>query len=123
MFKGLMAGVSGVRGVVGVGMTPEVALLWSGGFGSWLKGEKVVVGRDSRPTGKMLNYAVKAGLAAAGCDVEDVGIMPTPTVALAVKRRGAAGGIIITASHNSQEWNALKFVNSSGRMLSMPEYK
>jgi len=118
-----MAGVSGVRGVVGVGMTPEVALLWSGGFGSWLKGEKVVVGRDSRPTGKMLNYAVKAGLAAAGCDVEDVGIMPTPTVALAVKRRGAAGGIIITASHNSQEWNALKFVNSSGRMLSMPEYQ
>lgn len=117
-----MTSVSGVRGVVGVGMTPEVALLWSGGFGSWLKGEKVVVGRDSRPTGRMLNYAVKAGLAAAGCDVEDVGVVPTPTVALAVKRRGAAGGIIITASHNSQEWNALKFVNSSGRMLSMPEF-
>lgn len=123
MFKGLMTSVSGVRGVVGVGMTPEVALLWSGGFGSWVKGEKVVVGRDSRPTGRMLNYAVKSGLAAAGCDVEDVGIVPTPTVALAVKRRGAAGGIIITASHNSQEWNALKFVNSSGRMLTMPEFQ
>jgi len=117
MFKGLMAGVSGIRGIIGVGMTPEVVLLWSGGFGSWVKGGKVLVGRDSRPTGKMLSYAVKSGLSAAGCDVEDLGIVTTPAAAYAVKQRGAAGGIIITASHNPQEWNALKFVRPDGRML------
>ena len=122
MFKGLMTGVSGIRGVIGEGMTPEVVLLWSGGFGSWVKGGKVVIGRDSRPTGDMLNHAVKAGLSAAGCDIDDIGIMPTPATALAVKRRGAAGGIIITASHNTQEWNALKFVRPDGRMLTAQDF-
>lgn len=122
MFKGLMTGVSGVRGIVGEGMTPEVAMLWAGGFGSWVKGEKVVIGRDSRPTGEMLNYAVKAGLASAGCEVEDIGVVPTPTACLSVKRRGASGGIIITASHNPQEWNALKFVRPDGRMLTANDF-
>ena len=122
MFKGLMAGVSGIRGIVGEGMTPEVALLWSGGFATWVKGGKVVVGRDPRPSGEMLNMAVLAGLTAAGCDVDDVGITPTPTAALAVERRGAAGGIIITASHNPQEWNALKFVGREGRMISEADF-
>jgi len=103
-------------------MTPEVALLWSGGFGTWVKSGKVIVGRDSRPTGKMINYAVKSALSAAGCDVEDIGVVTTPTAALAVKRRGAAGGIIITASHNPQEWNALKFVRSDGHLLSVQEF-
>ncbi len=123
MFKGLMTSVSGIRGIVGIGMTPEVAMLWSGGFGTWVKGEKVIVGRDSRPTGKMLSYSVKAALSAAGCDVEDIGVVPTPTACLAVKRRGAGGGIIITASHNSQEWNALKFARPDGRMLSSKDFK
>lgn len=118
-----MTSVSGIRGIVGIGMTPEVAMLWSGGFGTWVKGEKVIVGRDSRPTGKMLSYSVKAALSAAGCDVEDIGVVPTPTACLAVKRRGAGGGIIITASHNSQEWNALKFARPDGRMLSSKDFK
>jgi len=118
-----MAGVSGVRGIVGEGMTPDVALLWASGFGTYLHGKKVVVSRDSRPTGGMLNYAVKAGLLAAGCDVDDIGVVPTPVGALAVERRGAGGGIIITASHNSQPWNALKFVRADGRMLTEPEFK
>ena len=122
MFKGLMTGVSGIRGIVGEGMTPEVALIWSSGFGSWLKGGKVVLSRDPRPTGLMLNHAIKAGLMSASCDVDDVGIVPTPVGAMAVKQRGAAGGIIITASHNPQQWNALKFVRHDGRMLSASDF-
>ena len=82
----------------------------------------MVVGRDSRPSGEMLNRAVLAGLTAAGCDVDDLGVVPTPTAALMVKRRGAAGGIIITASHNGQEWNALKFAGPDGRMLASPDF-
>lgn len=122
MFKGLMTGVSGIRGIIGEGMTPEVALLWSGAFGTLCNGGKVIVGRDSRPSGRMINMAVEAGLTAAGCDVDDIGVVPTPEAALAVERRGAAGGIVITASHNSQEWNALKFVRSDGRMLTMQDF-
>ena len=122
MFTGLMTGVSGIRGVVGEGMTPEVAVLWSGGFGTWVKGGKVVIGRDSRPSGNMLNNAVIAGLLGAGCDVDDIGVAPTPEVAMAVEKRGAAGGIVITASHNPQEWNALKFVRHDGRMLTNRDF-
>ena len=80
MFKGLMTGVSGVRGIVGEGMTPEVALLWSSGFGTWLKGQKVLLARDSRPSGEMLSHAVLAGLSAAGCDVDEIGIVPPLTL-------------------------------------------
>ncbi len=117
-----MTGVSGIRGIVGEGMTPEVSMLWSGAFGTWVGGGKVVVGRDSRPSGEMLELAVKAGLMAAGCDVDDVGMMPTPVIALAVERRGAAGGIVITASHNPQDWNALKFIRPDGRMLTAQDF-
>jgi len=122
LFTGLMTGVSGIRGVIGEGMTPEVAMLWSGGFGTWVKGGKVVIGRDSRPSGEMINHAVKAGLSAAGCDVDDVGVVPTPEAAFAVERRNASGGIIITASHNPQPWNALKFVREDGRMLTLQDF-
>jgi len=118
-----MAGVSGVRGIVGEGMTPEVAQLWASGFGTWLRGKKVVLSRDPRPTGVMLNYAVKAGLLAAGCDVDEIGVTTTPIGALAVERRGAGGGIIITASHNAQPWNALKFVRHDGRMLTEADFR
>jgi len=117
-----MTSVSGVRGIVGEGLTPEVALLWAGGFGTWIEGRKVVLARDSRPTGWMFVHAVKAGLMSAGCDIEDVGVVPTPTGVLAVERRGAGGGIIITASHNPQPWNALKFVRPDGRMLTANDF-
>lgn len=122
MFKGLMTGISGIRGVVGEGMTPEVALLWAGGFATWLKGGKVIVAMDSRPTGIMIKHAVLAALSAAGCAVDDIGVSTTPAAALTVERRGAAGGIIITASHNPQEWNAMKFVRADGRMLTVQDY-
>lgn len=118
-----MIGVSGVRGVVGEGMTPEVALVWACGLGTMVEGGKVIVARDTRPSGEMLNYAVKAALLSCGCEVEEVGILPTPAAALAVAVRGARAGIIITASHNPQSWNALKFVRSDGRMFKPSEFE
>jgi phosphomannomutase len=117
----LMAGVSGVRGVVGEGLTPEVLLRYSAVFASTLGPGPVVLGRDSRPTGEALRHAVLAGLLGAGRTVLDVGIVPTPTVQLEVERHRAAGGIALTASHNPVEWNALKFVGPAGRFLSPAE--
>lgn len=122
-FKGLMIGVSGVRGVVGEGLTPEVAVLWAIGIATMTDGGKIVVARDTRPTGTMILYAVKSGLLYAGCDVDDAGVLPTPAAALAIPTRGARAGIIITASHNPQSWNALKFVRADGRMFKPSEFE
>ncbi len=113
----LMVSVSGIRGVVGDGLTPELIIRYAQAFGSYLGGGKVVVGRDSRITGPMVKHAVLSGLMAMGCDVIDVGICPTPTVQMAVEHFHARGGIAITASHNPIEWNALKLIDSSGMFL------
>ena len=75
---------------------------------------RVVIGRDTRSTGEMLHHAVNCGLLAAGCDVEDIGILPTPTIQIFVGATRARGGIAITASHNPPEYNALKLFNSAG---------
>jgi phosphomannomutase len=116
-----MAGVSGVRGVVGEGLTPEVLLGYAGTFAAGLGPGPIVFGRDSRPTGDALRHAVLAGLLGAGRTVLDLGIVPTPTVQLEVERHRAAGGLALTASHNPVEWNALKFVGPSGRFLAPAE--
>lgn len=113
----LMAGVSGVRGVVGDGLDPAVLLQYTAAFAAALGPGPVVFGRDSRPTGPALRHAVLAGLLGMGRDVLDVGIVPTPTVQISVERLHAAGGIALTASHNPVEWNALKFVGPDGRFL------
>ncbi|MDZ7332353.1 MAG: phosphoglucosamine mutase [candidate division KSB1 bacterium] len=113
----LMVSISGIRGVVGDGLTPEVVLRYAQAFGAYLGGGKVVVGRDSRITGPMVKHAVLSGLTAMGCDVIDIGICPTPTVELAVEHFKARGGIAITASHNPIEWNALKLIDASGMFL------
>jgi phosphomannomutase len=112
----LLISVSGIRGVVGNGLTAEVVLRAAQAYGTWLGGGKVIVGRDSRVTGEMVRAAVVAGLTAVGCDVVDVGICPTPTVQLATERQGQ-GGIVITASHNPIEWNALKLLAPDGLFL------
>lgn len=112
-----MIGVSGVRGVVGQSFTPELASRFASAFSTFVKRGRVVVGRDSRPSGEMLKHAVMSGLVAGGSDVVDVGICATPTIQLAVEELGAAGGIAVTASHNPEEWNALKFVSSNGVFL------
>ena len=115
----LMVGVSGVRGIVGKDLTPAIVTRWATAFGRWAKTRtpRVVVGRDARESGPAFERAVIAGLGAAGCDVVTVGIVPTPTVQLAVEHHHAGGGIAITASHNPIEWNALKFIGPDGIFL------
>jgi phosphomannomutase len=117
----LMAGISGIRGVVGQSLTPDVALRYSSAFGNLCRSRKVVVGRDSRTSGEMIKSAVISGLLATGCSVVDLGICATPTVEIAVVELKARGGIIVTASHNPIQWNALKFVGSDGIFLSPKE--
>src|SRR6266700_5788638 len=113
----LMVGVSGVRGLVGIDLTPEVVARWAAAFGTWAKHGKVVLGRDARTSGPMFTRAATAGLMSVGCEIIDVGLVTTPTVQLAVEHHRAAGGIILTASHNPIEWNALKFVGPDGIFL------
>jgi phosphomannomutase len=117
----LMVSVSGFRGKVGRPLTPELIASLAAGFGGFLGGseleEPVLLGRDSRTSGPMLARAASAGLQSVGCDVVDLGVVPTPTLLLAVEEMGAAGGIGVTASHNPGEWNALKFASAEGIFL------
>lgn len=113
----LMMSISGIRGVIGDGLTPQLIVNFTQAFGTYLGGGKIVVGRDSRVTGPMVKHAVMAGLISTGCDVVDIGVCPTPTVQMAVMNLKARGGIAITASHNPIEWNALKLLDSSGMFL------
>jgi phosphoglucosamine mutase len=112
--KPLKIGISGVRGVVGETFTPELVVGFAQAFGTYLGPGRVLVCRDTRPSGPMVLPAVVAGLLATGCDVVDLGICPTPSLQLAVTWLGADGGISITAGHNPVEWNALKFVRRDG---------
>jgi len=121
----LMVSVSGVRGRVGEGLTPEVIAHFAAAFGAYVRqkgpGRTVVIGRDSRVSGPMFVRAATAALQSVGCDVVDVGIAPTPSVQLAVEDLHAAGGLAVTASHNPIEWNALKFIGSTGMFLDAEE--
>ena len=116
-----MVSVSGVRGRVGAPLTPELIAGLAAAFGAFMRGERgrgpVYVGRDSRTSGPMFLRAVIAGLQSVGVAVIDLGMVPTPTLLLAVGRSDAVGGIGITASHNPAEWNALKLVSGEGVFL------
>jgi len=116
----LIFSISGLRGIVGDGLTPELVVKHATAFGHSFKG-KIVVGRDTRPTGEMIRNLVTSSLVSVGCEVIDLGICPTPTVELAVLDLKARGGIAITASHNPIEWNALKFINSEGMFITETE--
>ena len=113
----LKISISGVRGVVGDSLTPEMVARFAQAFGTYVGGGRVVIGRDPRTSGEMVRQAVVAGLVSSGCRVSDLGVCPTPTVQLLVRQLGARGGIAITASHNPPEWNALKFVGGDGLFL------
>ena len=115
----LMVGVSGIRGIVGKDLTDEVVGRYARAFGRWVKARTpvVVVGRDARESGPAFERAVVDGLGSVGCAVVKVGLVPTPTVQLAVEHHAAGGGIAITASHNPIEWNALKFIGPDGVFL------
>jgi phosphomannomutase len=123
---GLMVSVSGVRGTVGDALTPDVAARFAAAFGAYMiesAGDRprVVLARDSRTSGPLLCRAVSAALEGVGCDVIDLGMVPTPTALLAIRHHGAAGGIVVTASHNPVEWNALKLASGSGMFLDAEE--
>ena len=113
----LKISVSGVRGVIGDSFTPKVATEFAEAFGAYVGRGHVIVGRDTRPSGEMVQNAVHAGLLTVGCKPINVGILPTPSVLINVKDKNAVGGIAITASHNPNEWNALKFINGKGIFL------
>jgi phosphomannomutase len=113
----LIVSVSGIRGIVGGELTPEIALRYAAAFGSSLGRGKFAVGRDSRPSGDALRSGVVAGLAGVGCSVDDFGILPTPTFGLLVRERGCAGGLQITASHNPSPYNGLKLFGPDGAVL------
>jgi phosphomannomutase len=118
---GLIVSVSGIRGIVNEDLTPDVALAFASALGVHVDGGPVVISRDGRPSGNMLRHAAMAGLAAAGCEIHDLGVAPTPTVGLAVRHLNAAGGIQITASHNPAPWNGLKLFGGDGAVLPAAE--
>ncbi len=121
----LIKSISGIRGTIGgqpgEALTPLDVVKFTSAYGAWVlqqKGKKVVVGRDARVSGKMVNELVCATLQGMGIDVIDLGLSTTPTVELAVPLEKAGGGIILTASHNPKEWNALKLLNNKGEFIS-----
>jgi phosphomannomutase len=124
----LMISVSGMRGHVGTDLTPELVARHAAALGAWVRSAGpavgaggarpcVVLGRDSRTSGSMFARAAAAGLMSVGVDVVDLGVVPTPTVQMAVEHHHAGAGLILTASHNPIEWNALKFVGPDGIFL------
>lgn len=113
----LMISVSGIRGIFGSHLNPENLVQFTAAYGTWLDGGTVVVGRDSRVTGQICEDIVCATLQSVGCSVIKTGVAPTPTVAMGVLRHNAEGGIILTASHNPEQWNALKLLNGKSEFL------
>src|SRR5277367_6452477 len=115
----LMVGVSGMRGTVGGSLTPRVVGDMAAAFAAWIKrnrpqgntaAPRVVIGRDSRPSGPWVRDAAVAALVASGVEVIDLDIVTTPGVAMMVRHLNADAGVVITASHNPIEWNGLKFL-------------
>ena len=114
----LMISISGVRGIIGESLTPELVMRLGAAFGTYTESGRVVVGRDTRVSGEMVKHSVLAGLLSSGCSIIDLGVVTTPTAAVMVEELGADGGIVISASHNPIEWNALKFFTSEVMYLS-----
>lgn len=119
----LMIGVSGVRGVIGKSLTPELITRFAMAFGTYLRGGTVIVGRDTRVSGAMVKHSVFAGLISTGCQIIDLGIATTPSCSLSIVELKADGGIVISGSHNPVEWNALKFFRNDGICLNVEQGK
>lgn len=116
-----MISVSGIRGIFGTDLTPENLSRFTAAFGTWAESGKIIVGRDTRVTGQICEDIVVATLQSVGCNVVKVGVVPTPTVAMAVHKHDADGAIIISASHNPADWNALKLLNGKSEFLNADE--
>jgi len=127
----LIKSISGIRGTIGgkvnENLTPLDVVKFAAAYGSWLiqqsENKKIVIGRDGRISGELVSNLVTSTLISLGLDVIDLGWSTTPTVEMAVKFESAAGGIILTASHNPKEWNALKLLNNKGEFISGDEGK
>ncbi len=117
----LMVSVSGIRGIVGDGLEPETLVKYLKAYVKFTGKGKIVIGSDGRITGDYVKRIVTGALNAMGMDVYDIGVCPTPTVLFNVKTVGAVGGISVSASHNPNEWNALKLLNSKGEFLTPEE--
>lgn len=122
MSKTLVVSISGIRGIFGAGLDPEVIVRFSSAYGRWIMQQqavspRVVVGRDARVSGPVCADLVMRTLQSQGIDVIDAGLATTPTVEMAVIEEAAAGGIVLSASHNPAEWNALKLLNGKGEFL------
>jgi phosphomannomutase len=113
----LIVSVSGIRGIVGEGLTPAAALAYAAALATYTQGGRLVLSSDGRPSGVIVKHAVLAGLLGAGCEVHDLGVAPTPTFGVAISKLQAAGGIQITASHNPAPWNGLKLFGPGGAVL------
>ncbi len=123
MASRLMKSVSGIRGVVGDTLTPELVVQVGGAFARFCRRGTVVLGRDSRPTGEAVSGMLRSVLMLSGCDVIDLGIVPTPTVQIMVEKLKSDGGVIVSASHNPVEWNAFKLVSKKGTFLNAADMK
>ena len=127
----LIKSISGIRGIIGGtpgnGLTPVDILKFTAAFGKWTSEKsgkkKIVIGRDARISGEMVRNLIAGTLQSIGVDVIDLGLSTTPTVEIAVPEEGAGGGIIITASHNPKQWNALKLLNAKGEFISEADGK
>ena len=124
----LIKSISGIRGTIGGqnndNLTPLDAVKFASAYGTWIlarnggKKSTVVIGRDARISGKMISDLVSSSLVGLGIDVINLGLSTTPTVEVAVPLENAQGGIILTASHNPKQWNALKLLNEKGEFIS-----
>jgi phosphomannomutase len=114
-------GISGLRGIVGDSLLPETVIRYAAAFGTFVGHGTVAVGRDCRASGEMMHAAAVAGLVSVGCEVVDLGICPTPTVVYVTRRGTLAGAMMLTASHNPEQWNGMKFVSREGQFLSPDE--
>jgi phosphomannomutase len=121
MIKEPIVSISGIRGILGESLTPEIIIKYVSAFARYVKRKKVVIGRDGRLHGDIIEKLIESVLLMNGCEIVNLGTVPTPTVALAVTKLKASGGISITASHNPQEWNGLKFINGNGIFLDEDE--
>ena len=127
----LIKSISGIRGTIGGktndNLTPLDVVKFTAAYGTWLSTQssnnKIVIGRDGRISGEMVSNLVTSTLIGLGFTIIDLGLSTTPTVEMAVKFEDAAGGIILTASHNPKEWNALKLLNNKGEFISGDEGK
>src|SRR5690554_5338720 len=127
----LIKSISGIRGTIGgkpgEGLSPLDVVKFTAAYATWAKEQssanqlKIVVGRDARISGEMIGSLVVATLVGMGCDVVNIGMATTPTTEIAVVGEKASGGLILTASHNPKQWNALKLLNASGEFLNAAE--